>query len=160
MTGDLDDSTYADNFELWENQIAFMYYDRPTINQPDDVTYMETETGNEISWSPTADAGPWKYALWINGSTHGFVPWSGGVITINIDGINASITDYQLAVYDRLGYSISDMVSLNVTEFVVPTNTGTGSGAPLDPTLLLIIGGAAVGIVIILILVMQLKKKK
>ncbi len=54
---DTDDSTYPDNQEIWENEIAFLYFDRPTINSPEDVTYMETETGNEISWTAAADAG-------------------------------------------------------------------------------------------------------
>jgi hypothetical protein len=162
LTGDLDESTYADNFELWENEIAFMYYDRPMINHPDDVTYMETETGNEISWTPTADAGPWEYVVRENGSIIESGHWSGSAITINVDGVNASITNYQLTVFDRLGYSASDLVVLNVTTYVTPTtttSTGGGDAAP-DLTLLIIIAGVAAGAVIILILVLQLKKKK
>jgi len=158
LTGDLDDSTFADNFELWENQIAFMYYDRPSINQPDDVTYMETETGNEISWLPVADAGPWDYVIRENGSIVKAGQWDGGAITINVDGVNASITDYQLTVFDRLGYSASDVVVLNVTVYAATTPTG-GGGAPLDPTLLLIVGAVA-AVVILLIVVMVFKKKK
>jgi hypothetical protein len=129
-------------------------------DHPDDVTYMETETGNEIVWTPTADAGPWTYTLWINGSTHGPVHWDGGAITIDVDGVNASITTYELMVYDRLGYSALDSVTLNVTEYIEPPTTpGPGPGG-LDPTLLLIIGGAVAGIVIILVVVMLVKKKK
>ncbi|MHA1492723.1 MAG: hypothetical protein ACTSRQ_01775, partial [Candidatus Thorarchaeota archaeon] len=156
---DTDNSTYPDNVELWINQIAFLYYDRPTIDHPDDVTYMETETGNEITWLPTADAGPWEYVVRENGSIVQSGHWSGGSITINIDGVNASLTDYQLTVFDRLGYSVSDMVVLTVTAYVAPTTSGTGGGGALiDPMILVIIGAAGVVIVIIIIIVMKKKK--
>ena len=160
LYGDLDDSTYSDAFELWENQITFMYYDRPTIDHPDDVTYMETEVGNEITWLPVADAGPWEYVVRENGSIVESGRWNGGAITINVDGVNASLTDYQLTVFDRLGYSVSDLVVLNVTEYIEPepTTSGTGGGAPLDPTLLVIIG--AVGVVVVIIIIIVMKKKK
>jgi len=153
--GDFDNSTYVDNIELWMNELGFMYYDRPMINHPDDVTYMETETGNEISWTPAADAGPWEYVVRENGSIIESGHWSGGSITINVDGVNASITDYQLTVFDRLGYSASDLVILNVTEYVATT---TGTGAPLDPMLLIIIGVGAVIVIVIIIIVMKKKK--
>ncbi|MGY5859059.1 MAG: DUF4350 domain-containing protein [Candidatus Thorarchaeota archaeon] len=152
---DTDDSTYMDAYELWTNEIAFLYYDRPTIDHPDDVTYMETETGNEISWMPVADAGPWEYVVRENGSIVEEGRWTGGAITINVDGVNASLTDYQLTVFDRLGYSVSDVVVLNVTVYVATTDPG---GTPLDPTLLLIIGVGAVIVVIIVIIVMKKKK--
>jgi len=155
LTGDVDESTYSDAFELWENEIAFMYYDRPMINHPADVTYMETETGNEITWTPVADAGPWEYIVRENGSIIDSGHWGGGSITIDVDGVNASITEYQLTVFDRLGYSASDMVNLNVTEYVAPTTTG---GLPIDPTILVIV--AAVGVVIIIIIIIVMKKKK
>ena len=154
---DTDNSTYSDAFELFTNEIAFLYFDRPTINHPDDVTYMETETGNEISWSPTADAGPWEYIVRENGSIVESGHWGGGIITFNVDGVNASLTNYQLTVFDRLGYSVSDLVVLNVSEYVVPTGPG---GQPLDPTLLLIIAGVVIGAVVIIIIIIQLKKKK
>jgi hypothetical protein len=156
LSGDYDDSTYPDSFELWQNEIAFLYYDRPTINHPADVTYMETETGNEITWTPTADAGPWEYVFSVNGTPTESGRWDGSDFTFNVDGVNVSITEYELTVYDRLGYSVSDLVILNVTEYVEPTPT-PGPGLPVDPTLLLIIG-AAVVVVIILIVVMKKKK--
>ncbi len=155
LTGDYDDSTYLDTFELWENEIAFMYYDRPTIDSPADVTYMETETGNEITWTPTADAGPWEYVLKVNGSIESTEHWSGGPIAINVDGINASITEYELTVYDRLGYSVSDLVVLNVTEYVAPP-----PGGGIDPLILIVIGAGIAVVVVIIIIVMQKNKKK
>ncbi|TET10376.1 MAG: DUF4350 domain-containing protein [Candidatus Thorarchaeota archaeon] len=166
---DIDDSTYPDNVELWINQIAFLYYDRPTINHPDDVTYMETETGNDITWTPTADAGPWEYVFSVNGTPVQGGSWTGAPLTFSVDGVNASITEYELTVFDKLGFGASDLVILDVTEFVPtttptttpgPTTTTGPGGPPLDPTLVIIIGVAGAGVVIILVVVMQLKKKK
>jgi len=153
--GDFDNSTYVDSFELWMNEIGFIYFDRPTIDNPADVTYMETETGNEITWTPVADAGPWEYILRVNGTIDSTVHWSGGPITINVDSINASITEYQLTVYDRLGYSISDLVVLNVTEYVAPPPPGG-----IDPLILIVIGAGIAVVVVIIIIVMQKNKKK
>ncbi|MFX1559735.1 MAG: hypothetical protein ACFFBL_04045, partial [Promethearchaeota archaeon] len=129
LTGDVDDSTYSDAHELWENEIGFMYFDRPTIDSPADVTYMETETGNEITWTPTADAGPWSYTFRVNGTIEESGSWTGVPLTFNIDGVNISITEYELTVFDRLGYSVSDSVTLNVTEYIAP-----GPSIPFDPT--------------------------
>lgn len=154
---DTDDSTYPDNVELWTNQIAFLYYDLPAIDHPDDVTYMETETGNEITWTPIADAGAWEYVFSVNGTPVQGGYWTGGALTFNVDGVTESITEYELTVFDRLGYSVSDLVSLNVTEYVEPTTT-TEPGAPLDPTLLIIIGVGAAVVIVIIIIVMKKKK--
>jgi len=98
-----------------------------------------------------------EYAIWINGSTHGFVPWDGSPVAINVDGVNASITTYEILVRDRLGYEVGDEVILNVTEYVAPPPTPPPG---VDPMLLLIIGGAIAGVVIILIVFIQMKKKK
>ena len=152
---DTDDSTYADSLELFTNEIAYLYYDRPMIDHPDDITYMETETGNEITWTPTADAGPWEYVFRVNGTPVESGRWTGSPLTFNVDGVNASITEYELTVFDRLGYSVSDLVLLNVTEYVAP-------GPPpleIDPILLLVIGAAVAGIVIILVVFMKRGKK-
>ncbi len=151
--GDLDDSTYADNWELWENEIAFVYYARPTIDHPADVIYMETETGNEITWAPTTAAGAWEYVLSVNGTPLAATHWSGGNITVNVDGLNASSTEYQLTVYDRLGYSASDLVVLNVTEYIAPGPFG------IDPLLIAAIVGGIAAVIVVIVIVMKKKSK-
>lgn len=86
--------------------------------------------------------------------------WTGAPLTFNVDSVNASITDYEITVFDRLGNSVSDLVTLHVTEYVEPTTTTGPGGPPPDPTLVIIIGVAGAGVAIILVVVMQLKKKK
>jgi len=151
--GDTDDSTYADNFELFTNEIAFLYFDRPTLDHPADVAYMETETGNEITWSPTAPAGAWEYILSVNGTPLAATHWSGGPVTIDVDGLNASTTTYELTVFDRLGYSVSDLVILNVTEYVAPWLFG------IDPLLLVAIVGGIAAVIVVVVIVMKKKSK-
>jgi len=149
---DYDNSTYMESLELWVNEIGYMYYDRPTINHPDDVTYITGETGNEIVWTPSASAGAWEYVLRINGSIAESGSWSGGALTFNVDGYNASVTEYELTVYDVLGYSVSDTVLVNVTVEAPPILDG------FDPTLL-IVGGAIAAVLIIVVLYMKKMKK-
>ena len=150
--GDYDDSTYMDSFELWVNEIGFMYYERPVIDSPADVTYVVGETGNEILWSPTADAGPLRYVLQVNGTLDTISPWNGAPIAVNIDNVNVSLTTYQLTVTDRLGYSATDTVILNVTAYIPPPGG-------LNP-LLLVAVGAGVVIIIVIVLLVQKKGKK
>ena len=150
---DTDSSTYPDNVEIWENEIAFLYFDRPTIDHPADVTYMETETGNEITWTPSVGAGAWEYVFRVNGSVVERERWYGGPLTFSVDGVNASISEYELTVYDILGYSVSDTVMLNVTPYVQPPIT------PFDPTLLVIVGGAIAAVLVIVVLYTKKMKK-
>lgn len=150
--GDYDDSTFMDSFELWENEIAFML--RPTINHPADVDYLEGATGNSISWTPSSDR-PWSYRITVDTALEDSGSWAGGVISIDIDGLTNGTYDYEITVFDNAGYSISDIVNVNVT--IAPTNT-TG-GVPGDLTILLVIITAG-GVVLIIVIVLVMKKKK
>lgn len=151
-TGDVDDSTYADNFELWENEIAFML--QPSIDHPSDVEFEQGTTGHSIVWTPHSDR-PWRYKITQDSVTVISVPWSGSSISISIDGLNNGTYSYGITVYDTAGYSAIDMVIVNVT--VMPTNT-TGTGQPLDITTLLVVI-AGVGVVLVIVIIV-LKKKK
>ncbi|MGY5871250.1 MAG: DUF4350 domain-containing protein [Candidatus Thorarchaeota archaeon] len=152
---DLDDSTYTDHYELWENEIAFML--RPTINHPSDVDYVEESTGNSIGWTPSSDR-PWRYTIEQDSVQIDSGPWNGGSIIIDIDGLNNGTYDYEVSAYDTAGYFASDTVSVNVTPASSTTNTTGGGGSGDLTTLLIII--AAGGVVIIIVIVVLMKKKK
>jgi hypothetical protein len=155
LTGDLDDSTYPDAFELWENEIAFML--RPTIDHPADVEYVEGTTGNSIQWNPLSDR-PWNYVIEQDSVTVASGSWDGGPLSINIDGLNNDTYVYEITVFDNVGYSALDSVLVNVTA-APPTTPTTGPGIPLDMTTLLIIIAAA-GVVVVIVLVVLVRKKK
>ncbi len=157
--GDTDDSTYADNFELWLNEIAFML--RPSINQPGNVVYTVGETGNEIVWNPHSLISA-EYIIEMDGVPVEHEPWSGDPIVYNVDGLTNDTYIFSITVIDSAGYSAFDEVEVTVEEVVIepttPTTT-TGPTEPVDPTLLIIIAAAG-GVIIIIIIVMMMKKKK
>ena len=150
--GDHDNSTYMDSYELWMDEIALLYFERPTIDHPADVTYVEGETGNSIVWTPNAPAGPWRYVLRVNGSIDAVVLWDGSPINVSIDGVDVSVTTYELTVYDDLGYYVSDSVMLDVTAYVPPPG--------LNPLLLVAIGAGAVILVVVVLMVTKRGKKE
>ena len=153
---DLDDSTYPDHYELWENEIA--YIPRPTINHPVDVEYEEGTTGHSITWTPLCDR-PQREEVTVDAAHHSSSSWDGGPITISIDGLSVGLHEYEVRVFDTAGYSVSDTVNVNVTSApTTPTTPPNGTGPPLDTTTLLIIIAAAGVVVIILIVILRKKK--
>lgn len=154
--GDIDDSTYEDSFELWENQIAFML--RLSINHPSDVNYEEGTIGHSIGWVPSSDR-PWSYTITLDSATVDSGSWNGGSLSINIDGLVNDTYVYEITVYDNAGYSASDSVTVVVTESVITSTTNTTGGLPLDTTTLIIIAAVAGGIIILVLVILMRKKK-
>jgi hypothetical protein len=153
---DHDDSTYADNFELWMNEIALML--RPTIDSPTDVEYIEGTTGHNIVWHPTSYL-PSEYIIERNSTPVAHNPWTGSAISINIDGLANGTYVFEITVSDRVGYTAVDEVILTVTEVpITTTTTTTGGGLPIDPTILIVIVAAA-GVIVIIIIIIILKKR-
>jgi hypothetical protein len=158
--GDVDDSTYADNFELWLNEIAFML--RPTIDQPGNYVITEGELGHNIVWHPHSLL-PAEYILEIDGVPVEHEPWFGDEIVVNLDGLAVGTYDFAVTVRDRAGYEVADVVEVTVEEEVIPTTTPTTPTVPpgeFDPTVLLIIGAAAAGVIVIMLILIMMKKKK
>ena len=159
FSGDNDDSTYADNFELWLNEIAFML--RVSIDEPGNVVYTEGETGNEIVWHPHSLL-PAEYIIERDGTPIEHELWLGGPIVLDVDGLAAGTYQFAITVMDRAGYEAADVVEVTVEEVVTtPTTTPTTPPPTLpgDPTLLLIIAAAAGGVIVIVIILIMMKKK-
>ena len=162
--GDLDDSTYTDNYELWLNEIAYML--RPNIDAPGDVEYVEGTTGHSIVWHPHS-VYPVDYLIERDSVLVEHEPWVEDTITLDIDGLAHGTYVFVIAVMDRAGLTAVDEVVVTVTEVpttppTTPTNTtGTPTPpAPIDPTLLMIIAGGAAGVIIIIVILIMVKKKK
>ncbi|MFQ5977717.1 MAG: ABC transporter substrate-binding protein [Candidatus Heimdallarchaeota archaeon] len=87
----------------------------PTIDQPRDITYDEGTSGHRITWQPT-DSHPYWYNITRDGTLVADDPWTGSVISVNIEGLAVGTYTYTLVVYDQHGNSVSDTVLVTVTE--------------------------------------------
>jgi hypothetical protein len=143
---DTDDSTYADNYELFINEIAFMM--RPTIDQPDDIEFSVGETGYEIVWNPESPL-PVSYVIYQDSSEVVNAVWSGGQVTYNLDGLPSGTYVFEITVYDNNGCTAMDEVTVHVL-------------APFGglPMTLIIAGAAAVVIVVVVLLIYNQRKPK
>jgi hypothetical protein len=96
-------------------------------------------TGLSISWTAT-DTNPDTYTIELLGTGIIGVPtaWtSGNPITYNIpDGFDSGVYIYNITFTDVYGNSISDLVSVTITEVVVPPE----EGIPFGYTFLIFIG--------------------
>jgi len=71
----------------------------PTIDQPSNITYIEGESGNMITWNPFDDH-PSLYTIYKDDFIieEGF--WTGQSISIDIDGLEAGEYTFKLLVFD------------------------------------------------------------
>jgi hypothetical protein len=153
---DTDDSTYADAYEIWLNEIAFML--KPAVDHPADVEYTVGDTGNSIIWHPSSEL-PLSYQIRRNGSLVLSQGWSGSAINYNVDGLSTGTYVFQIKALDRAGYTVIDEVSVTVLAATTTTTTTTtgAAGLPLDPTVIIIVI-AGIGVVVIIIL-LALRKR-
>ena len=91
----------------------------PTVDSPSDITYEEGVTGNDILWTPL-DAHPITYEITKDAAPEDSGAWDGTPISIDIDGLTPGVYVYILTVYDIGGLSISDTVTVTVTDTLDP----------------------------------------
>ncbi|MFX0205599.1 MAG: hypothetical protein ACFFDT_06395 [Candidatus Hodarchaeota archaeon] len=149
LLNDFDDSTYMDAVELWLNEIGYMM--RPSINDPTDITYEEDSTDHNITWSPTSWS-PYEYTVDINGTVAENESWNGSDIVFDADGLDPGIHAVRITVSDTLGFSVSDIVQVNVTE-------KPDLPFELDQTTILIVGGV-LSLILIFIILRKVRGKK
>ncbi len=118
--GDLDDSTYPDNYELWLNEIAFIM--RPTIDSPSDATIELGVSGETIEWNP-ASYNPWTYSIERETVEVESGTWNGDAISYEIDESSPGVYTFEITVHDGAGYSASDIVVITVEDTTAPTIT-------------------------------------
>ncbi|TFF93362.1 hypothetical protein EU546_06305 [Candidatus Thorarchaeota archaeon] len=134
---DTDGSAYADNYEIWLNQIAFML--RPTVDRPSDLTFEEGTTGHEITWSPQS-WNPESYSIVINGTVAESGEWDGSAIAYDASQLGPGVHLVTLTCVDEYGLSASDTVMVTVTSASLIDG--------LDTTTLLLIGAVVLVLVI------------
>ncbi|MCE7737489.1 MAG: hypothetical protein GPJ54_21545 [Candidatus Heimdallarchaeota archaeon] len=91
------------------------------ISQPDDLTYIEGTTGNEISWTADDDnSQPGEVTLWKDGVQDFFCSsgcWDSGVpVLYNIDGLPIGTYNYTIRLDGKFSHFAMDTVVVTVTE--------------------------------------------
>jgi hypothetical protein len=114
---DTDDSTYADNFELWENEISFML--RPSVDRPSDITIEVGSRGESVTWNPYSSK-PASYRIVRNSFEIANMPWDGSPVVLNLEEDNLGTETFYLTVYDIFGQSITDEVDVRKEDTTAP----------------------------------------
>ncbi len=97
----------------------------PEVDSPEDITYTEGETGNEIVWTPT-DAHPGDYTVTRNGTIVQMGNWASGVgITVDVDDLLPGVYVFNITVRDSSGNIASDHVLVTVEEAGTTSQTST-----------------------------------
>lgn len=117
FTNDTDDSTYTDNFELWENEIAFML--RPTVDSPSNMAIEVGSRTESILWNAHSDR-PDHYRIVRNSFEILNEPWDGGPITLPLEEDNLGTEEFHLTIYDELGFSATDTVAVTKEDTTAP----------------------------------------
>ncbi|MHA1908564.1 MAG: hypothetical protein ACW98Y_14780, partial [Candidatus Thorarchaeota archaeon] len=126
----------------------------PTIDHPDDVSYIEGTTGNVVVWTPEDDH-PDTYSVSSNGSVLETGDWSGSRISVIVDGMAVGSVEVSITVFDASGNSATDTVNVTVLPLIQEPYVPM-----VDWVLLLIIGSVVGAIIVVIALVYYLKKKK
>lgn len=118
----------------------------PSINHPDDGTFVEGTENNNITWIPTDDF-PATYTISLNGSNLPSASWtSGSPIVLELDDFEVGEYNCTITVYDYAGNYVRDSVLVTVT--AAPTTSSRGIvDLIMDNIIFVIIG---VGVVVIL----------
>ncbi len=108
---------------LMNNGIISQNQTLPSVNEPDDISYIEGETGNYIEWYVSFDS-PLHYSVQRNNSVlnlgSGDLGGSSGNITICVDGLSVGTWNYLLFVDDYGENVTMDHVIVTVNPSVFP----------------------------------------
>ena len=104
----------------------------PTIDSPADISYVEGETGNSITWNPS-DPHPLGYEIFRDGVLAKSGAWnsSGETISISVDGLTPGDYNYTISIADLGNNIVVDQINVAVTSPTtttsLPTQTTTSS---------------------------------
>ena len=138
-------STYPDNFELWENEIAFIM--RPIVDHPADIEMVEGATVT-LNW--TIDALEDYYFVYsVNGTVDTIGSSSIPVFGADLSLFEPGIYELTLNVRNQFYVGTTDTVWLNVT--AIP-----GGGLPIP---LLVAAGVGIAVVAVVVVLLYSKRK-
>jgi len=108
---------------LNSNFLPIMDITPPILTRPNDITYEEGETGNDITWTAT-DLNPGNYTLYREGVVIKTVSWSSNdLIIINVDGHSVGSYNYSIKVFDLYDNPTTDTVRVTVVDTTAPVIT-------------------------------------
>jgi hypothetical protein len=108
----------------------------PSIDSPGNISYVEGETDNSISWTPS-DLYPASYEIYRNGTQVKSGTWnsSSETISISVDGLTPGVYNYTISVADIGNNLVVDQVDVTVQASVsTPTQTTTSQPTETTPT--------------------------
>ncbi len=100
----------------------------PTIDSPSNLSYIQGEIGNDITWTPF-DLFPSFYVVLRNGSEVQWGLWnsSSETITVNVDSLQPDVYNYTLVVSDVGNNNASDSVYVTVNPDTTPPTISSPS---------------------------------
>ncbi len=109
-----------DGFYYQTDLIGFNVDLYPNLNSPDDINYVEGETGSQISWIPT-DFNPHYYLIIQDDTIIENGTWiSGEPINVNVEGLSVGIHTYKIILNDTKGRLVNDSVNVIVKANLIP----------------------------------------
>ena len=87
----------------------------PSIDHPDDISYLVGQTGYNITWNPL-DFNPRDYVIFKNGIEMESGPWNGSSIIVDVDGLSPGTYTYTCRVSDIHYNWIYDEVTVTVID--------------------------------------------
>lgn len=126
----------------------------PTIQQAENVTYVEGTTGNYVSWNAN-DQYPDSYEVLFNGTVVAEGAWGGSYIVVNVDGLAPGVHEYTLTVYDMSGNSATSAVNVTVLPLIPTIPAGE-----IDWVLIAIVGAVIGGAAILVVVIYYLRKRR
>ncbi|MGY5873441.1 MAG: hypothetical protein RTV72_14415 [Candidatus Thorarchaeota archaeon] len=93
----------------------------PLVNSPDDIIYIQGQTGFTIVWTPS-DAHPSSYEILENGSVYLQGDWNstGESVSINVDGLTIGTHNFTFIASDIGNNIVVDEVLVEVISAVIP----------------------------------------
>ncbi|MFW9926830.1 MAG: NosD domain-containing protein [Candidatus Thorarchaeota archaeon] len=133
----------------------------PIVDDTGDLVYTQGTTGHVIIWDAYSTH-PFSYEIYKDGILHTSVPWNGGLISINVDGLSVGEYNFTLVVIDDADQTASDtvMVTVNPAVIVITTTTTTTTNTTDDAGLIQYITiGISIGSVVVILIVAVLSFK-
>ncbi|MHA2133673.1 MAG: right-handed parallel beta-helix repeat-containing protein [Candidatus Thorarchaeota archaeon] len=117
----------VDNANTWDNYPRLYAPTEPIINQPQDTSYAEGSTGNEITWRVFDDSlRDWE--VWIDGALWEADAWDFVDITVNVDGLTYGTHNVVVTVWDIDQNNVTDTLVIDVFDDTPPTINGPANG--------------------------------